>query len=558
MSATSVISTALTERLTPGALPYRASTTAARRDRKVVKSGARRDARRAPTFPLHPNDLRNTGATGVRGLFSADSHISSYSSLTAPHKQHTAPSTAPLNDNVKQKQKRQKSDAAQNRITTSKVRIAARILDLFRSLQANAGNDRLHAFTLRIHPAIFSGVENPANHMQRIIARRLKEFLGRDVKFVGVMEWRTDDAGELHLHGAILLAPGDERRASEALRAAGGPWRDKQGRARQVDIRPIDSQASFARKSGLEGWALYCTEDSRQTQLELNRRREALDPQQQHFRAPNIILKSGLNAVSDVTNSKRPPAIRDVTKISDVKTSIEDHMGRHKEEPAQRFTVRIKETDLAELDGWIARQGDESLNRQGGILRLVEDGIRDVKNSVAITDVDNSAAINHVMNSPSALDPRRGKNLSVSGSRLQRYRRAESTLCMCSVDHARARKSMIFDANSPSAQTRRPRRRRSICSLRNASPSSIGWSHPVSSSVCWNGPRRITPSASASDARPKLGRSRRLAEGLRRVCRGRRSRLFENGGSISGLQKCLIPECVFRNASTPLRSQSAI
>jgi hypothetical protein len=32
--------------------------------------------------------------------------------------------------------------------------------------------------------------------------------------------------------------------------------------------------------------------------------------------------------------------------------------------------------------------------------------------------------------------------------------------------------------------------------------------------------------------------------------------LFEIGGPISGLQKSLIPECVFRNASTPLRSQS--
>lgn len=232
--------------------------------------------------------------------------------------------------------------------------------------------------------------------MQRIIARRLKEFLGRNVPFTAVMEWRTNGAPELHCHGAIPLAPDELQLTSEALRAAGGLWRDKQGRARQVDIRPIDSQASFARKSGLEGWALYCTEDSRQTQLELNRRREALDPQQQRFRAPNIILKSGLNAVSDVTNSKRPPAIRDVTKISDVKTSIEDHMGRHKEEPAQRFTVRIKETDLAELDGWIARQGDESLNRQGGILRLVKDGI---------SEVDNSAAINDVMNLPSALDP---------------------------------------------------------------------------------------------------------------------------------------------------------
>ena len=50
------------------------------------------------------------------------------------------------------------------------------------------------------------------------------------------------------------------------------------------------SRAQF----GLDGWALYCADDSRQTELELNRRREALDPQRQYSRAPDIIMRSGL------------------------------------------------------------------------------------------------------------------------------------------------------------------------------------------------------------------------------------------------------------------------
>jgi hypothetical protein len=333
---------------------------------------------------------------GVGGFSSGETALLPNNPSEPPNAALTAPSPAPRNDNAEQSEKRQKTDAARKPKTSPKAKIAADILESFQRLESVAGNDPLYAFTLRIHAPLLEGRENPTTWMQHRIARELKNRLVRDVPFVAVFEWRTNGAPGFHIHGAMPLPAHEKQRASDALRAAGGRWRDRQGRARQVDIRPIDPQASFKGASGLAGWALYCADDSRQTQLELNRRREALDPQQQHHRAPNIILKSGLNVVSDVTNSKWPPAVRDVTKISDVMNSIEDHMGRHKEEPTQRFTVRIKETDLAELDGWIARQGDEDLNRQGGILRLVRDGIR---------DVDNSAAINDVMNLPSALDP---------------------------------------------------------------------------------------------------------------------------------------------------------
>lgn len=276
----------------------RPSTNGARRDRKQVNSQARQPVRSNASFPNVSNDLRNTGAPVACGLSSGKS---------APASKHllqpvsTAPIAAPINDNEEQNQKRQKSGRAQFRITTPKTKIADDILSLFRKLQAIAGNDQLYAFTLRIDQKLLGGRKDPTNCMQRRIARELKNRLGRDIKFAGVMEWRTDAAGELHLHGAITLALGAEELASEALRVAGGRWRDKQGKARQVDVRPINPQASFGGKFGLEGWALYCSKDTRQTELELNRRRYAIDPQRQYKRAPNIILKSCLQ------NRRREP-----------------------------------------------------------------------------------------------------------------------------------------------------------------------------------------------------------------------------------------------------------
>ncbi len=234
--------------------------------------------------------MRIIGEGGVEGLSSGGA---SYLPTSQPH-------TPYLNDNeetqsAEQKRNKQsnKNDAPRKPITTPKKKMAARILGLFRKVEAVAGNNRLYAFTLRIHAPLLANEPTPANYMGRIIARRLKEFLGRKVKFVAVMEWRTDGAGDLHLHGCILLAPDEERRASEALCAAGGPWRDKQGKARQVDIRPIDDAKSFKGQFGLAGWSAYCADDTRQTEIELDRRRAALDPQHRYERAANIILKSG-------------------------------------------------------------------------------------------------------------------------------------------------------------------------------------------------------------------------------------------------------------------------
>ena len=54
------------------------------------------------------------------------------------------------------------------------------------------------------------------------------------------------------------LAPGEKQRASKALSAAGGLWRASRVAVRELDLRPIDLQASFSGKFGLDGWALYC------------------------------------------------------------------------------------------------------------------------------------------------------------------------------------------------------------------------------------------------------------------------------------------------------------
>ena len=62
-------------------------------------------------------------------------------------------------------------------------------------------------------------------------------------------------------------------------------------------------------------------------------------------------------------------------------------MARQKEEVGRPFTVRIRSAQLAELEAWMAREGEAGLSHQKAILRLVAAGIRDVKNSPAIHDV---------------------------------------------------------------------------------------------------------------------------------------------------------------------------
>lgn len=273
---------------------------AARRERELVKSNVRRPVRSSAPFPNISNDLRNHGAPFADGLSSRESAPHPKPSISTPLQPVSTPSPKRhsineksqkqhVNDNVERPKKRQKNDVAQKRITSPKSKIADDVLSAFRKLESLAGNDRLHAFTLRIDQKLLENEETPANYMTRRIARELKNRLGRSIPFSGVVEWRTEGRPALHIHGVIPLAPGEEKRASEALRAAGGRWRDKQGRARQVDVRPIDPQLG-----GISGWARYCSKDTRQTQAELSRRRQALDPQQQHHRAPNLILRSGL------------------------------------------------------------------------------------------------------------------------------------------------------------------------------------------------------------------------------------------------------------------------
>jgi hypothetical protein len=62
-------------------------------------------------------------------------------------------------------------------------------------------------------------------------------------------------------------------------------------------------------------------------------------------------------------------------------------MARQKEEVGRPFTVRIRSAQLAEIEAWMAREGEAGLSHQKAILRLVAAGIHDVKNSLEVHDV---------------------------------------------------------------------------------------------------------------------------------------------------------------------------
>ncbi|MGE0235897.1 MAG: hypothetical protein AB7P43_10945 [Methylocystis sp.] len=344
------------------------STNAARRDREVVKSAARQPVRSDASFPNISSDLRVVGNDGVRALSSGSescatpysSHNSLHSSPLSAYTDTDHSSQKPYNDNGQNQNRRGAK-------TDGRAKVAARVLSIFRKLQAAAGNDQVHAFTLRIDPALLQGVENPTNYMQRRIARELKKRLGRDVPFAGVVEWRTNGDPELHCHGAISLPAHEKQCASDALRAAGGPWRDKQGAARQVDIRPIDPQAKFNGAYGLDGWALYCADDSRQTQLELDRRRSALDPQRQYSRAPRIDMKSGLQIREDYGAVRTTPERKDY--------SLTCHAAERKDYETVRTTPARK--DYIGKDEPLAKTQSLRTKEYRNRLKAERDALRD-------------------------------------------------------------------------------------------------------------------------------------------------------------------------------------
>jgi hypothetical protein len=67
-------------------------------------------------------------------------------------------------------------------------------------------------------------------------------------------------------------------------------------------------------------------------------------------------------------------------------------MARKKEEVGRPFTVRIRSGALADLEAWMAREGEAGLSHQKAILRLVAAGIHDVKNSPEVPDATKGPA----------------------------------------------------------------------------------------------------------------------------------------------------------------------
>lgn len=266
--------------------------------------------------------------------------------------------------------------------------------------------------------------------MRRRIDRELRNRLARKVSFAGVMEWITEDGAEFHIHGLIVISDDEKQRVREALRTAGGAWREGPARGVQVNLQ---------RSYNIDYWAgTYCSKSIRYMQAEIIRRREQMGVQSSRVpridfssreiqRAAKTIYEQDRKEFlprsnpSPVRDARKSSPVHDAKKIpgttnlepspailDDATNSTEDHMGRHKEEVGTAITVRIRSKELQALDAWIERQSEEGLNRQKAIRRLIAAAISDATKpeaSPVICDVNNSSVIPDTTNLEREITP---------------------------------------------------------------------------------------------------------------------------------------------------------
>jgi len=103
-------------------------------------------------------------------------------------------------------------------------------------------------FTLRLNPDLIIRAEADRRGMSRYlqdrIGRHLRTKLGSPAPFWFAVE--TSAMGECHLHGAVVIPPGQIDLVKAALKSAGGSW----GRSRQL---------RFSERGDAAKWVGYCT-----------------------------------------------------------------------------------------------------------------------------------------------------------------------------------------------------------------------------------------------------------------------------------------------------------
>jgi len=103
-------------------------------------------------------------------------------------------------------------------------------------------------FTLRLNADLIRKAQadsrGMSRHLQDRISRHLRSRLGASTPFWFVIE--TSVMGECHLHGAVVIPPGQKDAVEAALKAAGGPW----GTRRQLALSERGDPAK---------WIGYCT-----------------------------------------------------------------------------------------------------------------------------------------------------------------------------------------------------------------------------------------------------------------------------------------------------------
>lgn len=136
-------------------------------------------------------------------------------------------------------------------------------------------------FTLRLDPTLIENSAHPLDDLHRRMRDHLKRRLGRAPDLAFIPEYTED--GELHIHGWIAIDDEQLPKAKEALRVAGGKWREGKASARQ---------SQFDHSRGADGWARYMCKSLRATQDALGRHIEAR--QGNRRRPPSLIICSAL------------------------------------------------------------------------------------------------------------------------------------------------------------------------------------------------------------------------------------------------------------------------
>jgi len=192
---------------------------------------------------------------------SKESHTLNTVPISAPYVPSPTPVITPSEPRISLSTETQKIGAREKsavapcwRNTTEYARLYAYALSSQGPEQTPAGEALPMAVTVNLGDDVIADAHASgafASHLQRRLARFLKQKLGRAPNFWAALEISPEC--QLHIHGVVIAAEQELQPLREALKAFGGVWREGRTRGRQVDVRQAYD---------LPGWAKYVSKMS--------------------------------------------------------------------------------------------------------------------------------------------------------------------------------------------------------------------------------------------------------------------------------------------------------